>query len=82
MYSAASFVIGNNGYVGGGNTGPGYSKFFYKYSQSNNSWVKIADMPEIESNPIGFAFNSKGYVSGFIRLVKYNPWVCYGSTPL
>jgi len=81
MSQGASFVIGQSGYVGAGYTGTISSKVFYKYSPSSNTWVKIALMPNQEAQPIGCSINSKGYVSGLNRLVKYSPQICIGGVP-
>jgi hypothetical protein len=75
------FVIGNNAYVGGGLNQQTSLRDFYKYSQANNTWTRIANPVATGSftNQPAFSINSKGfasYNSSEPRLAKFNPRVC------
>jgi hypothetical protein len=57
---AASFVIGDKGYVGGGGTD---LQDFWSYDPILNSWTRVADFPGINYyRTYGFSVNGKGYV--------------------
>ncbi|WP_317192843.1 Kelch repeat-containing protein [Aureivirga marina] len=61
--SAASFTIGNKGYVGTGYDGDEYLNDFWEYDSDGDYWVQKADFPGVKrSSAIGFAVNQKGYV--------------------
>lgn len=58
---AATFSIGNKGYVCGGE-GNGNLKDCWEFDQSGNKWKRIADMPAERAFGSGFSIGSKGYV--------------------
>lgn len=63
---AASFVIGNEGYLCGGYTGKEHLNDLWKYNIEKNYWTQCADMPE-EASPrkdaVGFSIDNKGYIT-------------------
>ncbi|MFC5045621.1 Kelch repeat-containing protein [Aquimarina hainanensis] len=61
--SAASFVIGNKGYVGTGYDGDDYLQDFWEYDMEGDFWVQKADFPGIRrSAATGLAIGSMGYI--------------------
>jgi N-acetylneuraminic acid mutarotase len=69
---AASFSIGNIGYVGTGYDGEERLKDFWAYDPDRNSWTQIAEFGGTARNSaVGFSAASKGYVgSGYDGEVK------------
>lgn len=63
-YHAASFSIGNKGYVGSGRlVDNSYTPHFYAYTSSTNTWEILADIPgNVRRGAVGFAVNGIGYV--------------------
>src|SRR5262245_25716778 len=68
-----SFVIGDvayvtTGYGGSGNVGTNNDRLTdtWKYNVDNNSWTKLANLPDTaaRSNGAGFATSTKGYIMG------------------
>jgi hypothetical protein len=55
---AASFVINDKAYVGGGE----YNNDFWSYDPATGSWTRIADFTGPNTKNIGFSVNGKGYV--------------------
>jgi N-acetylneuraminic acid mutarotase len=71
--NGVSFVIGDiayvtTGYGGSGNVGTNSDRLTdtWKYTVDNNSWTKLASLPDsaARSNATGFATSTKGYVVG------------------
>lgn len=83
----AVFVIDGEAYAGGGGgTGGGEGPTdFYRYTQSTDSWARMADMPEGHTYRVSFTLNGKGYAvysqfttpSGIPSgMFRYNPRHC------
>lgn len=81
---AASFSIGNKGYIGTGWNLPvnAYFNDLWEYDAGANSWVQKADLPGLERHDaVGFSIGNKGYIgtgidSNFISkndLWEYDP---------
>tara|TARA_R110000796_G_C14570566_1_gene435714 strand:- start:12674 stop:13690 length:1017 start_codon:yes stop_codon:yes gene_type:complete len=61
--SAASFNIGNFGYMGTGYDGDDYLKDFWKYDMDIDAWQQLADFPGMErSSAVAFVINNRGYI--------------------
>lgn len=65
---AASFVIGDKGYLGTGTFSANcscYMNDFWSYDPQNDSWVQKADFPGAERYyAMGFSVGGKGYIIG------------------
>ncbi len=65
---AASFVIGNKGYLGTGTFSAGclcYMNDFWSYDPQNDSWEQLADFPGTKRYyAMGFSVGGKGYIIG------------------
>ncbi len=60
---AASFVIGNKGYVFGGYDGEDRLSDLWEFDSEADSWTQLAEFPGIPRNSAtGFAIGTKGYV--------------------
>ncbi|MGC4039868.1 MAG: kelch repeat-containing protein [Flavobacterium sp.] len=78
---AASFVIGNKGYVGTGYDGDDYLNDFWEFDINQGYWSQKANFPGVpRSSAVGFAIGSNGYIGtgydGNLELkdfYKYNP---------
>ena len=55
------FVIDKEGYVGNGATSTGHYDF-WKFSPTNNEWVRIDNFPDNRKNTASFEYNGNGYV--------------------
>jgi hypothetical protein len=89
-----SFVIDGMAYVGAGNDHEApYFVDFYKYNPTNNSWLRVKDIPSytLVLPPLrnSFSLNSRGYIiytDGLLdngdQIVKYTPKNCDFSSPL
>lgn len=79
--NAATFVIGNKGYLTGGYDGEDYYNDLWEYDPDLNSWTQKADMPGVKrSSAVAFSSLTNGYVGtgydGLNKLQdfwKYNP---------
>ncbi|WP_196885579.1 Kelch repeat-containing protein [Aureivirga sp. CE67] len=79
--SAASFTIGNKGYIGTGYDGDDYLSDFWEYNSDGDYWAQKADFPGVpRSSAVGLAINDKGYIgTGYDDSVElsdfweYNP---------
>lgn len=61
--SAASFTIGNVGYMGTGYDGDDYLSDFWKYDMNLNAWQQLADFPGIaRSSAVAFVIDNTGYI--------------------
>lgn len=64
---AAGFVIDNRGYLCGGYRGKDQrERDCWEYNIDNDWWTQCADLPEeaaARNGAVGFAINSKGYVT-------------------
>jgi N-acetylneuraminic acid mutarotase len=61
--SAASFSIGNLGYVGTGYDGEIRLTDFWSYDAERNNWTQIANFPgEARNAAVGFSAAGKGYI--------------------
>ncbi len=52
-----SFIIGSDGYAGGGN-----NRRFYRYSPQSNSWFRIADFPHSSFTGHTFTVQNQGHM--------------------
>ena len=62
---AASFVIGDKGYIVSGfiEDGDEYATDTWVYDSTSNFWMELADFPGVgREDAVGFAVNGKGYV--------------------
>ncbi len=60
---AASFTIGNKGYVGTGQGGDPFLKDVWEYNKTNNTWVLRGNVADIDRRcAVGFSINDKGYI--------------------
>lgn len=64
-YNAATFVIGNQGYVVSGRSGTSITNSVWKFDPSNNTWTdKHQALPvDAREKAVGFAIDGKGYVT-------------------
>jgi N-acetylneuraminic acid mutarotase len=62
------FVIGDKGYMVGGETNSGRLAELWEYNATLNTWTQKASIPGVgRMNPVGLSINGKGYSgSGFI----------------
>lgn len=61
--SAASFSIGNMGYMGTGYDGKYYLKDFWQYHMDGDAWQQMADYPGIgRSSAVAFVIDNSGYL--------------------
>lgn len=78
--SAIGFVIGNKGYIFGGNSG-GFPdlKDLWEYDPTSDEWSRKADLNEKYRgyDAVGFSLNGKGYVGNsngsYKQFWEYNP---------
>ena len=73
------FLIKDNIYLGlGESVNWTYSKVFWKYNITNNTWQQIASFPgDFRIHAFSFSINGKGYVgSGYVMTSKNDLW-CY-----
>ena len=65
--SAASFSVGNLGYMGTGYDGDDYLNDFWQYHMDGDAWQQLADFPGIgRSSAAAFAIGNTGYIgTGF-----------------
>ncbi|MCD8260903.1 MAG: galactose oxidase [Bacteroides sp.] len=72
-YEAASFCIGNIGYIYGGYNGVDRFNSLWSYDMQNNYWTPLADIPnrKARNGAVGFAINGKGYITGGYDGVNY-----------
>ena len=64
-YGAASFAMGNRGYIGTGaiNWDEPLEKDFWEYDQTSDSWTRKADFAgAARAYAIGFSIGNKGYI--------------------
>ncbi len=59
---AVSFVIGNYGYVGTGETNSGRSSTFYRLDPTTETWSVIASITGGRTSSVAFAIENYGYV--------------------
>jgi N-acetylneuraminic acid mutarotase len=69
-YGVSTFVIGNKGYMGGGNVGGGN---FYEYKPITNKWAPIPNPPTLPDDETAFVINDKGYVLDDFNLYEFDP---------
>lgn len=76
---AASFVIGDYAYVGGGEDASSELTDFWKYDPSNDSWTALTSFPgAARKNAVAFTLNGKGYVGlGEDGSTKYKDFYSY-----
>jgi N-acetylneuraminic acid mutarotase len=61
--NAASFTIGNSGYVMGGYDGRDRLNDLWQYDSENNYWIQRASFPgEARNSAVAFSIGEKGYV--------------------
>lgn len=77
---AVSFVVGNQAYVGTGNSANGFLKDFYAYDPTTNSWSQISDFAGTARRAaVGFSMENYGFIGtgddGTLRndFWMYNP---------
>lgn len=63
LYGAASFVIGNYGYVVSGNQSGTDVSSVWMYDMENDLWIARSPIPQARRFGAGFAIGGKGYVS-------------------
>lgn len=72
-FACAGFVIGNKGYLGGGNEQNfGDKDEFYEFDPINNTWTQKANLPVANGGGLGFTINGVGYMALFGSLYTYN----------
>lgn len=83
-YEASGFLIEDNIYIGLGRTSGKYSKDFWKYSITSDSWEQVASFPgNYRRNGFSFSINNIGYVGGGFNDIgnwpypKFNDSWCY-----
>lgn len=86
-YWVSGFIIADNLFIGLGtsSTIEGYSKDFWKYNITADSWEQIASFPgDYRSYGFSFSINNLGYVGGGYNLIqgqwpypKFNDLWCY-----
>ncbi|MDD3489166.1 MAG: hypothetical protein PHR62_04685 [Paludibacter sp.] len=80
-YWVSGFIIDDNLFIGLGNTSKAerYSKDFWKYNITADSWEQIASFPgDYRSQGFSFSINNLGYVGGGDNLTKaFNDFWCY-----
>ena len=59
---AVSFVVGNYGYVGTGETNSGKSSEFYRFDPVSETWLQIASITNGRTSSAAFAIDNYGYV--------------------
>lgn len=62
-----SFVLGNKGYFGTGNTpanSPATKNNFYEYDATTDKWKSVASMPQSRCRGMAFVIDGKAYVGG------------------
>lgn len=73
-YSAASFTLGNIGYVGTGYCGPdlvgNLADDVWAYNPNNSTWTKDSDFSNRTSYAVGFNIENQGYLYDFSQLYK------------
>ena len=59
-----SFIIGAKAYVGMGYDmfSDSYFSDYWEFDLNQESWTRVADIPEVMSGEVSFSFNGKGYV--------------------
>ena len=72
-YGVSTFVIGNKGYMGGGNIGGWGGGSFYEYKPTTNKWAPIPNPPTLPDDETAFAINNKGYVLDDMNLYEFDP---------
>jgi N-acetylneuraminic acid mutarotase len=81
-YGVSTFVIGNKGYMGGGNIGSGN---FYEYKPTTNKWAPIPNPPTSPDDETAFVINDKGYVLDDFNLYEFDPsnnsWITKNQIP-
>ncbi len=61
--SAASFSIGNKGYIGTGTDGTSFYRDLWEYDPATDVWTQKAILPGVfRSGAVGFSVNNKGYI--------------------
>jgi|ERR1035437_6609897 N-acetylneuraminic acid mutarotase len=71
--SATGFVIGNKGYIAGGNSGSsGDLRDLWEYDPSTDTWTEKAAMRHGGYNTTGFSINGKGYVGNEQEFWEYD----------
>lgn len=72
-FACAGFVIGNKGYLGGGNEQNfGDRDEFYEFDPINNTWTPKATLPVANGGGLGFSINGVGYMALATSLYSYN----------
>lgn len=72
-FATETFVIGNKGYMGGGNEQNfGDRGEFYEFDPIANTWTPKANLPVANGGGLGFAINGTGYVFLTGSLYSYN----------
>lgn len=72
IYWGPHFLIDDNIYLGIGTSEyEGYTKDFWKYNITTDSWQQIEAFPgEYRSNPFSFGINNCGYIGGGFNLIQ------------
>lgn len=72
-FACATFVLGNKGYMGGGNEQNfGDRDEFYEFDPIANTWTQKANLPIANGGGFGFTANGIGYMSLSGSLYSYN----------
>ncbi len=72
-FATETFVIGNKGYMGGGNEQSfGDRDEFYEFDPIANTWTPKANIPIANGGGVGFAINGTGYLFLSGSLFSYN----------
>src|ERR1035438_9405969 len=59
----SAFAIGNNGYIGTGNSLSGLSADLWQYNAPTDTWTQMANLPgAARKRGVGFSANNKGYL--------------------
>jgi hypothetical protein len=78
---ASTFTIGNTAYLTCGATNTGMFDA-WKYSNSTDQWVRIADFPDARSYTSAFTLNGKGYVANGTPVGDLDKKNCWEYDPL
>ena len=63
IYSHASFVIGEEVFVGTGTNESGYTSEWWKYNTKSKEWTRLGDFPGgARTSATGFSIGNKGYL--------------------
>jgi N-acetylneuraminic acid mutarotase len=78
---AVGFSIGTKGYLG---TGYRYVdnvlinlQDFWEYDPGTDTWIQVADFPELRYAAVGFSIGAKGYVGTGLQMVGSDEYIWY-----